>query len=189
MYMNSARFTAGHFFTRTTVILLTVVIAGGCGGRTGSLPVEDSITGGGETIVLIEFPEGFRADRMPEGVLGPDDTAAGRFCSIDDPTDGNLIREFAEAADSSGLLILAVLREGQSFTGTRDHLTIWINEAGAPVRIYPEMETGLFADSLWLDPVIRQSTILELISFFKPDVAVISMTGPERCPEITAFWG
>lgn len=186
MNTNSARFTAGHFFSKASLFLAAVLLAGSCG-RPAPASVRQVLPESGVTTVLIEFPRSI-LDGMPEATAHLDLTAAGRFHIPDSDADTDLLQDIALAADSAGLLILAILPEGQVLPASREHLKVWVDENGLPVHSEPTMETSLFEDSLWLDPVVRQGTILQLIDFFKPDLALVCMGSSDKSDEITAFW-
>lgn len=184
----SARFTAGHFFRKMNQVLIAVTIISGCGEdrETAAAPVE-TVASFGSPAVLIEFTGAARMEFMPETLSGMDRTSWGRFHTLDEePADP--FRRVFEMADSTGLLVLAVIPEDFDYPATRDHLIIRTGSDGIPVRTEPEMESAFMADSVWRDPLIRQQTILELMEFFKPDIVFIRAGTPSDVQGIADYW-
>jgi hypothetical protein len=185
MQNQSARFQAGHFFR--TVMLFCLLWAGnGCNGNqipgnSGSLNPET-----GEITILIEFPATIPGDEMPEAAAGLPGTSVGRFLAFDGIHDD--LMTTAEKADSSGKLLLLVIPLDVQFSGQRDHLIIWTDSSGMPVRVSPELDPVLLSDSLWENPVERQRTILHLIDFFKPDIVLEFVPEAFSSSEVTSFW-
>ena len=187
----SARFTAGHFFKAVTFTLLAFLTAS-CSSEDQNLEPQHVTTGiipdSEETTILVRFPQGDMTDGMPESVTVLEHTAGGRFYPLSSTGD-MVFMSLAEQADQSGLLILAVLPEGFEFTGTRDHLLVWLDADGAPSRVEPEMTSDLLADSLWTDPLTRQQTIVDLASFSRPDIVLQWLPEQGVASQVVNFWG
>ncbi len=185
--MKSARFTAGHFFRKTIGLPLLLIIAPGCG--VSELPARrgDMALQTGETTLVMHFQGAEGTESMPEAVFSLENTASGRF-HLPSEHPGDPLLKLAEAADQNGLLMLLVLDQYQSFTGTRDHLVVWTDSTGLPVRVEPETDSELFSDSLWADPRTRQNTILQLIALFKPDLVLQQSGSGGGFVEIIGFW-
>lgn len=186
--MKSARFKAGHFFRKAIGLPLLLIIAPGCGGSEPPARRGDIALQAGETAVLVHFQGMDGAESMPEAVYGLDNTASGRF-HVPSDHPGDPLLKLAEAADENGLLLLLVLDQNQTFTGTRDHLIVWTDSTGLPVRVEPETGSELFSDSLWTDPRTRQNTILQLITLFKPDLVLQQSGSSGGIVETIRFWG
>ncbi len=185
--MKSARFNAGHFFSKAIGLPLLPLLLFGCQGSPPAPGRGGMDLGTGETAVLIHFQGAGGTGNMPEAVHGFSSTASGRFHPpIEQP--GDPLLSLAEAADESGLLMLLVLNDGEVFKGTRDHLIIWTDSAGMPVRVEPETGPEMFTDSLWADPRTRQGTILRLIGLFKPDLVLEQISDNDHIIETIEFW-
>lgn len=185
--MKSARFTAGHFFQKTIGIPLLLILPFGCGGSEAPGPGEHLALQTGEPTVVVHFRGPDADDNMPEALHGLENTASGRFHIPVEPPEDPLLQLAAEA-DGNGLLMLLVLERGETFTGTRDHLIVWTDSTGLPLRVEPETGLELFSDSLWALPRTRQNTVLQLITLFKPDL-VLQQIGPaDQIMETVRFW-
>ncbi len=142
----------------------------------------------GETAMLIKFTASPSPDdSMPEAVTDLLETAGGRFYASES-TESDFFLSIAQELDRTGKLLILVLPEETSFSGLRDHLIIWTDSSGIPVRMEPQLNSELLADSLWENPVLRQQTVLELINFFKPDVVLQIVPEAQCCTDITEFW-
>ena len=187
MSVKSARFKAGHFFRKKHQVLLTIPLFIGCGGEppvssTGTeMPVPEDVT------VLIELTGDHRYEIMPEEFCSLENTSWGRFHVIDEEP-GDLFLDVFQRADSSGLLILAVVPESIELHGTRDHLIIRTGPSGIPTGTDPLMDSGFAAESLWSDPLVTQGTLTDLMEFFKPDIVLIRMESSADIPGIVEFW-
>ncbi len=126
-------------------------------------------------------------DLMPEAVADLMMTAGGRFFASEN-SESDFFLSIAQELDRSGKLLILVLPEEISFSGLRDHLIIWTDASGIPVRMEPQLNSELLSDSLWENPVLRQQTILELINFFKPDVILQIIPEAQCCADVTEFW-
>lgn len=159
----------------------------GCGGEPPvstagtEIPVPEDVT------VLIELTGEHRQAIVPEGLDSMENTSWGRFHVIDEEP-GNLFLEVFQKADSSGILILAVVPESMELHGTRDHLIIRTGPSGIPTGTDPYMESGFAAESLWTDPLVAQETLTELIEFFKPDIVMVRMETSADIRGIVDFW-
>lgn len=185
MINQGARFNTGHFFLTAILVLLLGVSA--C--RSDKSPVVSAITlpetGGIE--ILIYFPEFSRQDSMPVHAANLPFTASGFFYPSESYSTGHF-QTLAGEADAAGKLLFLILPEGELFSGTRDHLMIWINSDGIPLRAMPEIDSELLSDSLWRDPVVRQETILQLVHFFKPDMVLQVVPKTEASISIVKYW-
>jgi hypothetical protein len=182
---NSARFHAGHFF----LLLVTTLFAGlqtGCGNE--SVPRSTELLPETGDVSMVVFCPGDEHDNTaPLTVTEFPSTAAGQFLPSDE--DGyDLFYSVVSEADSAGKLMILVLPEGESFSGSRDHLVIQIDSNGLPVAVMPNIVPEMLEDSLWDDPVVRQETILQLILFLKPDMILQIAPEAGSCVGIIRFW-
>ncbi len=184
-----ARFltVTGHFFL-TAILLLTLLSFNSCSSKTSEIEkrLEHNCS---QTILLVFFANSPQNSLMPEAAFNHSNTAAGRFHNISN-TDQDDIFNLFESADQAGKLLFLIPPETEDFSGSRDHLVIKINSAGLPVAVKPELGSEFLADSLWADPLVRQSTIMELSELFKPDITFQYI--PENSPDteiaITEYW-
>lgn len=185
MLKHSARFCAGHFF-HTVLLFLTLWTVAGCNNNrpTRGNALETPETG--EITILIQFAETPSKILMPEAVADLPSTAGGRFHHAQ--ADCDCFRTILEAADNAGKLLIVIIPEGEQFSGSRDHLVIWIDSSGIPAEVSPDLDSDLFADSLWENPVIRQQTIIELTDFFKPDMVFQFIQNQRSSFAVTRFW-
>ncbi len=186
MTNTGARVNTGHFFL-TTVLVLLLGASAGC--RSDKSHAADAMTlpETGDVQMLIQFSEYSPQDSMPTSAVDLPYTASGLFY----PSESNRTDYFltiAGEADTMGKLLLLILPEGELFSGTRDHLIIWINSDGIPVEVMPEIDSELLSDSLWRDPVVRQQTILQLVHFFKPDIVLQLAPKAETSISIVEYW-
>lgn len=183
MIRNSARLTAGHFFKQTLVLLVLLSLS--CNKQGAREEQEAGLAISCEIPILIMVPDA--GDFQPESVMDKVHTAFGRFYpSLEEQV--NPFKDIAAAADSEGMLILAILSSGMEWHGEREHLVIWLDSLGKPVMVQPEMNSELLADSLWTDPLTRQNTIAELIEFTRPDLVMEQLTESSMIEEIVDFW-
>lgn len=191
MKKQSARFSAGHFFHGIIIFLLLLIVAG-CSSEPPTSGADRELTETGAITILIQFPDAGTDDSMPEAVSDLPLTAGGRLhfhaAGHDSTATTTCIRIIAQEADRTGKLLIMIIPDGEQFSGTRDHLVIWIDSLGIPAKIKPQVDSGLFADSLWRDPVVRQQTILELIHFFKPDMVIQTIPEITSSYAVTRFW-
>lgn len=182
-----ARYLTGHFL-HMILFLTILLLQTGCSSDDGSSGQRQNISlpETGETAMLIKFAAS-TDDSMPEAVADLMMTAGGRFFASES-SESDFFSGIAQELDRTGNLLILVLPEEASFSGFRDHLVIWTDTAGIPVRMEPQLNSELLSDSLWENPVLRQQTILELVNFFKPDVILQIVPEDQYCAEITEFW-
>ncbi len=185
MLKQSARFFAGHFF-RTVVLFLVIGAVAGCDDSRTTQEIARKIPETGELAVLIQFAGTPLENSMPEAVADLPSTAGGRFYPAQ--TDYDCFQIILEAADNAGKLLLVIIPEGEQFSGTRDHLVILIDSRGIPVEAGLDLDSDLFGDSLWENPVTRQQTIIELVDFFKPDMVFQFIRDQRSSPGVARFW-
>ncbi|MCD4707966.1 MAG: hypothetical protein K8S62_09535 [Candidatus Sabulitectum sp.] len=185
MLKQSARFHAGHFF-RTVMLSLTLWAAAGCDDNMTTRGNARELTETGELTVLIQFAGTPFGNSMPEAVADFPSTAGGRFHAAQ--VDFDCFHTIIEAADNAGKLLMVIIPEGEQFSGSRDHLVICIDSRGIPAEVSPFLNSDLFTDSLWEDPVVRQQTILDLVAFFKPDMVFQFIQKQRSSPGVTQFW-
>ncbi|MCK5034705.1 MAG: hypothetical protein KAS73_02350 [Candidatus Sabulitectum sp.] len=186
MTKSSARFNTGHFFL-TAMVVLFLGISAGCKSDKSPAAGEMALPETGDVQLLIQFSEYSPQDSMPASAVNLPYTASGWFY----PSESNRTDYFqtmAGEADAAGKLLFLILLEGELFSGTRDHLIIWINSDGIPVEVMPEIDSELLSDSLWRDPVVRQETILQLIHFFKPDMILQMIPNAEASVSVVDYW-
>ena len=187
MKLISARFKAGHFFRKKHQVLLVLALLTGCGGEPPAdsagteMPVPEGVT------VLIELAGEQRQTIVPEELGNLENTSWGRFHVID-AEQNDLFMEVFEKADSSGLLIRAVVPGNMELHGTRDHLIIRTGPSGIPLDTDPYMDSGFMAESLWSNPLVAQETLTELMDFFKPDIVLVRMETSADVNGIVEFW-
>jgi hypothetical protein len=185
MIYKGARFHAGHFFLTLTALLLTGVQTG-CGNR--SIPRGTELMPETGTISVVVFcPVSGHNNAVPRAVTEFPSTAAGQFLPSDKDVH-ELFYSIVSEADSAGKLLILVLPEGESFTGSRDHLIIQIDSTGLPVAVMPDIVPEMLEDSLWDDPIVRQETILQLILFLKPDMILQIAPETGSGAGIIRFW-
>ena len=188
MTSTGARFNTGHFFL-TAVVVLLLGISVGCksdkspaaGAMTMTLPET------GDVQLIIQFSEYSSQDSMPASAVDLPYTASGRFYPSES-TRTDYFQTMAGEADAAGKLLFLILLEGELFSGTREHLMIWINSDGIPVEVMPEIDSELLSDSLWQDPIVRQETILQLIHLFKPDMILQRIPNAETSVSVVDYW-
>ncbi len=187
MVKKSARLTAGHFFRRALPSAAALTLLGAaCGG--GEEPAPSlSLPAMATPAVVIELTGGDPADGLPESLAGVPNTSWGRFHVLDQSR-RQVLSEVFHRADSSGLLILAVVPCDTGFTGGRDHLVIRTGEGGIPFATEPDMDPRFTADSLWSDPTVIQETVTGLVDFFKPDLVLMRMDASGNAVELVEFW-
>lgn len=182
----SARFNTGHFFL-TAMIVLLLGTSTGCKSDKPPAAGATILPETGDVQILIQFSEYSPQDSMPTSAVDLPFTASGWFYpSESQRTD--YFQTIAGEADAAGKLLLLILLEGELFSGTRDHLIIWINSDGIPVEVMPDIDSELLADSLWRDPVVRQETILQLVHFFKPDMILQMIPNAGASVSVTDHW-
>ena len=184
-----ARFltVTGHFFL-TAVLLSGLVVTTSC----TSEEIEHTsklIHNCGSTVMVVSFSNSSSSSLMPEAVFDLPKTSSGRFHFMDNAS-VDYVSDFLRTADLAGKLLFLIIPETEEFSGARDHLVITVNSTGIPVSVQPELGSEFLADSLWEDPLIRQSTIMELSILFKPDI--VYQYVPENSAEneilITEYW-
>lgn len=186
MTTRGARCNAGHFFRKILPAAFLAGLLTGCGGdpaEAGSLefPASEGIP------LLVEFCGNGGQPGLPESLDSLENTSWGRFHIFEEePFD--LFPFVFDRADSSGLLIFAVVPESLSLNGARDHLVILTGPSGIPVGTIPEMDPAFTAESLWEDPMVMQETLVELCDFFKPDIILIRMEAPPCINDMVQFW-
>ena len=185
--MTSARFKAGHFFRKAALLLSTGFVICACDGEEPGGASAQGIPVFGEVTVLFEMIGAENSTGVPEKLGSLENTSWGRFHSLNESPSDVLLGVFYKA-DSSGLLILAVLPDSVELHGTRDHLIFRTGLNGAGVVTEPAMGTEFTAESLWTDPVAMQETLKNLIAFFKPDLVLVRMQSPEDIGLIAACW-
>lgn len=185
MSKKSARLTAGHFFRRFLPCSAGLLWAS-CGGGAEPAP-SVSLPAAENPPVVIELTGGGAAGDLPESLAGVPGTSWGRFHVLDQSRP-QVLSEIFHRADSSGLLILAVVPCDTGFTGNRDHLIIRTGEGGMPHATEPDMDPGFTADSLWSDPIVIQQTVTGLMDFFKPDLVLIRMDPLDNAVGLVEFW-
>jgi len=185
-----ARFltVTGHFFlTATLLLILSTIISCSSNVSETTKSLEHNCA---QTILLVFFANSPQTSLMPEAAFNLSSTAAGRFHNITNTGHSSHIVDLFESADQAGKLLLLILPETENFSGSRDHLVINISPAGLPVTVQPELGTEFLADSLWADPLVRQSTVKRLSTLFKPDITFQYI--PENSPDteiaITEYW-
>ncbi len=184
-----ARFltVTGHFFL-TAILLLVLLTVNSCNSNAieTTKKLESNCS---STVLLIYFANSPQTSLMPEATFNLSSTAAGRFHNIAN-TGHDHIFDLFESADQAGKLLLLILPETEDFSGSRDHLIIKINSAGLPVSVQPELDPEYLANSLWADPLVRQSTIMELSALFQPNITFQYI--PENSPDteiaVTKYW-
>ncbi len=185
MINRSARFPTGHFFL-TMMALMMVEALTGCESK--SVPLETELAPEtGDISVVVCFSNGERDNSIPKAMAELPSTAAGQFL----PPVGEKLDFFYSAiseADNAGKLLILVLPEGRSFTGSRDHLIVQIDSNGLPVAVIPDIVPEMLEDSLWDNPVVRQQTILQLISFLKPDMIFQVIPEAGSSLGVIKFW-
>jgi hypothetical protein len=165
-------------------VLLSAVT--GCGKHSVPASMTIPVPETGEVSVLIQFHDATPAVSMPPATQLP--STAGGFFLPSENTQFDLFRSIALEADSAGKLLVLVLPEGESFHGSRDHLVIQMDSSGVPAVVEPGIDSEFLRDSLWINPVQRQRTILELIHFLKPDIVLQVVPGTNSSAEILNFW-
>lgn len=186
MTNTGARFNTGHFFL-TAMLVLLLGISTGCKSDKSPAAGVMTLPETGDIQLLIQFSEYSPQDSMPASAIDLPYTASGRFY----PSESNrndYFQTMAGEADAAGKLLFLILLEGEAFSGTREHLIIWINSDGIPVEVMPEIDPELLSDSLWRDPVARQETILQLILFFKPDMILQMIPNEEASVSVVDYW-
>ncbi len=141
----------------------------------------------GTTVMVVKFNHSVTEQPLPEILQGFPATACGRFFSSTHQST-NAFFQIADYADNAGKLLLLIIPETETFSGTREHLVIWIDNNGFPVRTAPEIDSALLENSLWGTPSIRQETILQLSMFFKPDLILQYVPEDMSVEIITSYW-
>ncbi|PIE51126.1 hypothetical protein CSA37_13275 [Candidatus Fermentibacteria bacterium] len=186
MKISARLFPAGHFFTALTAVAIGL-ISSCTGNEHGFQEQEELITREPAVPMLICMMDTGIATGMPETAAELENAAGGRFV-LEDSLHIDPFELTAEMADSAGLLMLFVLPSMMNWQGNREHLTIILDSNGIPESVTPEMNSRLLEDSLWLDPVIRQNTIGELIEFARPDLVIQFLPETERAFDVARYW-
>ncbi len=186
MTNTGARFSTGHFFL-TAMLVLLLGTSAGCKSDKSPAAGAMALPETGDVQMLVQFSEHSPQDPMPGSAVDLPFTASGLFYPSENiRTD--YFQTIAGEADATGKLLFLILLEGELFSGTREHLIIWINSDGIPLGTMPEIDSELLSDSLWRDPAVRQETILQMVHFFKPDMILQMVPKAEASMPVVEYW-